>query len=223
MAARTFRLILGDASALSEPLEVQPLRSPIPRTQIESETFAQPEGSGLKTPAGSRCNQVSAAALEGFTKVLREHDPSAAARFDGWIAGRGDYPQRLDLEELRWSDWDPPTTVSPEELRLSKQIAAHLVSTKNFRYVTPEELRKPGRRRDKFGCSFEHSIRDLAGTGRVDVLLADRRSAKPTLLAIEVKIRASLAPSRNPVRRSSATARRSPLNTGMADQDPGRR
>ena len=115
------------------------------------------------------------------------------------MSGRGRYPRALDLEELRWADWQRPATSSPEELRLSRQIARHLVSTKGFRYLTPADVPTSRVLRDDADLSLEHPINDLAGRGRVDIVLVDARRSVRTLLAIEVKVRASLAPARNPI------------------------
>jgi hypothetical protein len=180
-------------------LQVQPFQSPIARADVESRGFAQGAGSGLKTPAGSRANAVSATAVDGFGELLREHDPKAAGRLDAWLSGRGRYPVELDLDELRRADWEQPTTSSPEELALSRRIAAHLARSKNFRYLTHEDVVATHVARKDVDLSFEHPIRDLIGRGRVDIVMVDLRRDAPTLLAIEVKIRASLAPSRNPI------------------------
>jgi hypothetical protein len=131
--------------------------------------------------------------------LLLEHDPKAARRFGDWIAGRGRYPRTLDVEELRLADWERPTTSSPEELKLSRRIAEHLVKTKQFRYLTAEDVAIPRVAREVAGLSLEHPICDRAGRGQVDILIVDLRRSVPTLLAIEVKVRASLAPGRNPI------------------------
>jgi hypothetical protein len=113
--------------------------------------------------------------------------------------GHGRYPVELDLEELRRADWARPTISSPEELRLSRRIAAHLAKSRAFRYLTDEDVVTRHAAREVADLSLEHPIRDLIGHGRVDIVMVDLRRAAPTLLAIEVKIRASLAPHRNPI------------------------
>lgn len=180
-------------------MQVQPLRSEIDRGAVESAPFAQDAGCGLKTPAGSRVNVVSPSARDGFAVLLLEHDPKTAKRLNKWLAARGRYPRGLDLEELRWADWTPPATSSPQELKLSRRIAEQLVKTREFRYLTAKDVAVSRVARDVADLSLEHPIRDLAGRGRVDILLIDLRRSAPTLLAIEVKIRASLAPGRNPI------------------------
>lgn len=62
--------------------------------------------------------------------------------------------------------------------------------TGDFRRLTPEDGIGGGE-------SLEHRVEDLAGTGRVDIVLVDVRQSSPTLVAIEVKLRA--LPSWNPV------------------------
>jgi len=108
-----------------------------------------------------------------------------------WIAGRGRYPPELATEELRWAEWERPAKSTPAELLLSAQIAERLVKTKQFRYLAAADMANPR--------SLEHPIRDLAGAGRVDILLVDLRRMSPTLLGVEVKLRASLAPANNPI------------------------
>jgi hypothetical protein len=177
-------------------LQVQPLHTPLPRERIQSEDFAQIDGSGLNTPSGSRSNRVSDAAFDGFQSVLAGHDRRAADQLSKWRSGGGRYPRSLDIEELRWAEWEAPAARKQEELLLSQRIAARLVKTRGVRYLTPGD-----RPETSVGPvrSLEHPIQDAAGAGRVDVVLVDDRLETPTLLAIEVKLRASLAPGRNPI------------------------
>lgn len=181
-------------------LQTQPLARTIPRAELESQGFAQSEGSGLKTPRGSGSNRISDAVAGEAFDFLVHGDAGSADTLRRWRAGSGAWPKGLDVEELQWADWERPERKSPEELLLSEQIAAHLVKTGAFRYVRPDDDVGPDRRGagNAARLSLEHPIRDDAGKGRIDVLLVDQRRPQ-TLLAIEVKLRATLAPNRNPV------------------------
>lgn len=180
-------------------LQVQPFGEPIPRALVEAQAFAAPEGSGVKTPAGSGCNRVSPKAIRGFLDLLRDHDPKAARRMETWLVGKGTYPKGLDMDELRYADWDPPERQSPEELKLSRRIAAQLVRSKRFHYLTNDDAAYRRPTTDPAGLSLEHPIADDGGRGSADIVLVDRQASPPTLLVVEVKLRATLAPNRNPV------------------------
>jgi hypothetical protein len=106
-------------------------------------------------------------------------------------------------DDLREADWHAPETRSPEEVELCERIATRLVKTSGYRYLTRDDgvgkasawdpRAEPGR------MSLEHRITDRTRAGRIDILLVDTRAHKPTLLAIEVKLRATPAGSRNPI------------------------
>lgn len=113
-----------------------------------------------------------------------------------------------DLEELRWADWRIPTASTPEELALARRIAGHLVKAKGLDgwgqldWITrgnPDlaEL-VAAARGSREQLSLEYPIKDDIGDGRVDILLVDREAPK-RVLAVEVKLRATLSPDRNPV------------------------
>jgi hypothetical protein len=180
-------------------LQSQPLAEPLQRQAVEGQPFAQLTGSGLQTPRGSRANRIGRESLDGFRGLLQRHDETAAKRLDTWVAGRGRYPGDLDEEELRWAEWDRPTTRSPEELILSRKIAERLVKTGDFRYVTPDDIALTRRFKTSASYSLEHPVRDLDGAGSIDILLVDLRRRSPTMLIIEVKVRASMRPGRNPI------------------------
>jgi hypothetical protein len=180
-------------------LQVQPLQAPVPRQTVEQQGFAQMPGSGIQTPRGSRANRVSVEAIRGFSQLLHDRDDAAAARLGAWIAGRGRYPAERDVEELRWAEWERPTFRSPRELLLSRKIAERLVKSGDFRFLTPDDVQLRRRFGSNTAYSLEHPIRDMAGPGYVDILLVDLRRRPPTLLAIEVKIQASMRPGRNPI------------------------
>jgi hypothetical protein len=180
-------------------LQVQPLACTVPRAQVEAQDLAQTERSGLRTPHGSGSNRVGDAVAGEAFDFLVDGDANATATLQRWRTGSGDWPKHLDLEELKLADWAPPERSASEEMRLSRQIAAHLVKTGKFRYLRAED--RVGADRggdDPARLSLEHRIRDAAGTGSIDVLLVDLRH-RTALLAIEVKLRATLAPHRNPV------------------------
>jgi hypothetical protein len=180
-------------------LQSQPLEGSIPRQAVEDAAFAQQDGSGMQTPRGPRANRISPESFDGFCGLVRAYDEKAVKRLESWAAGRGRYPGDLDEEELRWAQWDRPTTRSPEELILSRKIAERIVKTGDFRYVTPDDIALSRRFRTSASYSLEHPVRDLDGAGSIDILLVDLRRRSPTMLIIEVKIRASMRPGRNPI------------------------
>jgi hypothetical protein len=73
------------------------------------------------------------------------------------------------------------------------------VKTGDFRYVTPDDIALARRFAASTSYSLEHPVRDLDGAGSIDILLVDLRQRSPTMLIIEVKIRASMRPGRNPI------------------------
>ena len=181
-------------------MQWQPLARSVPRATIESQPFAQVDRSGLKQPSGASSNRVNdAIATEAFD-FLVANDPQAAKTLGSWRDGKGKWPAHLDPDALRDSDWFRPEARSSEELRLSRKIAANLVKSGRFRYLTPDDeiSKRAPKEYQADGLSLEHRIQDEAGFGRVDILLIDTTQPN-TLLAIEVKLRATLAPSREPV------------------------
>jgi len=185
-------------------LQIQPLAEPMPRAIIEALPVAQRPGSGLQQPRGSRANRVAPEAGEAALDILTQDDATAASRLNAWRAGTARWPRHLDLDDLRDADWHAPETRSPEEILLCQRIAKRLVKTSGYRYLTRDDevgnasaawnpRTEPGR------MSLEHRITDDAGPGRIDILLVDTQADTPTLLTIEVKLRATPAGSRNPI------------------------
>ena len=185
-------------------LQIQPLAQPVPRATIEALPAAQRPGSGLQQPRGSRANRVSPEAAEAALQLLTRDDAKAATRLHAWQTGTARWPRHLDLDDLRHADWYAPETRSPEEILLCQRIAKRLVLKSGYRYLTRDDAvgtapaswdprAEPGR------MSLEHRITDEAGHGRIDILLVDTRVHEPTLLAVEVKLRATPAGSRNPI------------------------
>ncbi len=171
-------------------LQVQPLARSVERVIVEAQKFAGP-GSGLQTPRGGQANRVSPDSGGEALDFMVADDPVAAKRLESWRpGGRGPWPRNLDLEELERSDWSPPEAQLQEEVILCRKLADQLVRSGDFRYLQMS---------DGVGnaLSLEHLIRDAAGRGRIDVLLVDQRTTKPTLILIEAKLRAT--PSWNPV------------------------
>jgi hypothetical protein len=184
-------------------LQIQPLAQPVPRATIEALPVAQRPGSGLQQPRGSRANLVSPEAAEAALQLLTQDDPRATARLRSWRKGTARWPDHLNLDDLREADWHAPETRSPEEVQLCDRIAKQLVKTRRYRYLTRDDgvgkasaIWDP--RAEPARMSLEHRITD-PGPGRIDILLVDTRAHKPTLLAIEVKLRATPAGSRNPI------------------------
>lgn len=171
-------------------LQVQPLARSIDRTELEEQPFAK-SGSGLLTPRGGQANRVHDDVADAALDFVVAHDPRAAERLRSWQSGGGGrYPANLDLDELAWSDWSPPEAQRQEEVKLCQRIADQLVRSGDFRRLVVAD--GVGN-----GASLEHPIRDVAGHGRIDILLVDVREKSPTLVVIEVKLRAR--PSWNPV------------------------
>lgn len=185
-------------------LQIQPLLQAMPRATIEALPIAGQEGSGLQQPHGSRANRVAPDAAEAALALLTRNDAKAAARLLSWRTGSARWPRHLDLDDLREADWEAPDTRSPEEILLCRRIAARLVRKSRFRYLTLDD--GVGRvnvawneRTDPGQMSLEHHVSDDAGRCRIDILVVDTGAQTPTLLAIEVKLRASPAGSRNPI------------------------
>lgn len=182
-------------------LEVQPLARSVPRAEVESQPFAKVERSGLKTPAGGTANRVAPSAIEPVLDLLVRDDPTAARRVAEWRDGTSPLPTELDLEELRSADWSRPEVRESAEVALCKTIAEKLVKGSRFRYLRADDGvgRVPARFEEGSSrLSLEHGISDEAGNGRVDIVLVDCEAARPTLVAIEVKLRASRAQNRDP-------------------------
>ena len=184
-------------------LQIRPFRRGIPEREI-STLRAAVGGSGILTPTGHRANRVSAAAAPQVLDHLAAADLGIKGVLADWRRRRGDYPadRELDLEELEWSDLGVDERQRQEELLLSQRIAKHLTRRgSRYRYLEPGELgdRKPRRDRGPEQYSLEHHV---GGRERVDVLLVDAdalAAGQRRLLAIEVKVRASIAVGRNPV------------------------
>jgi hypothetical protein len=184
-------------------LQVHPLAESVPRAAVEAQPFSQVEGSGLKAPRGGQANRIDPSAAEAVLEFLTRNDPAAHTRLESWLpGGKGRWPRRLDMDELAWADWAPPETRTQEELLLTRKIADRLVRTPAYRYLrTSDGVGRTVTARDDVGSrlSLEHRITDAAGLGKIDLLLVDEKASGPTLLLIEVKLRASLAPGRNPL------------------------
>lgn len=185
-------------------LQIQPVAEHVPRARIEALTVAQRPGSGLQQPRGSRANKVAPEAAEAALQLVTHNDAKAASRLHSWQTGSARWPQDLDLDDLRAADWDPPGTRSQEEILLCQRIAKALVRRRRFRYLTLDDdvgIVPAGwnQRAEPWRLSLEHRISDEFGQGRVDILLVDNDAQTRTLLAIEVKLRATPAGSRNPL------------------------
>ncbi len=181
-------------------LQIQPLQKVIPRHDVEVKRFAEGERSGLKRPQGASAHLVSPDAIEGFLGFLGTRDEVAARKLEEWLDGRGRYPRDIDEDELRDADWSPPQRRTPIELQLSRDIAAKLNRQKGLRYLTEQEAQFSRRGDDPARFSREHPMVDHEGPGRADIVMVDERREKPTLIVIEVKIKASLAMGRNPLK-----------------------
>lgn len=182
-------------------LQVQPLRHSVPRQEVEALAEAKRDRSGLKTPSGARSNRVADGIASSALDLLVAGDAKARQRLAAWRSGGGSWPEDLDTEELRYSELGEAEPAEPgREAKLTRAVAARLVRSGRFRYVDPvdrlDTRRLPGHPAAR---SLEYPIRDEYGAGRIDVLLVEESARRPTLLVIEVKLRASLARGRDPV------------------------
>ena len=183
-------------------LQVQPLKRPVHRSAIEAQAFAV-HGSGLMQPRGGRANRIAQDAIAPFTASLSSKDPKVEERIASWgLGGTGRWPRHLDAADLVWEDWAPPLREQQRELRLSRNIARRLVRG-GCRYLASEDGVGPRRATsDPAGLSLEHPVAPGAWSPRIDILLVDDSQSHPTLLLIEVKVHATLATGRNPVRQA---------------------
>jgi hypothetical protein len=181
-------------------LQIQPLRRTVPRGEVEAQGFSQRAGSGLQTPSGARSNRVADEIAEEAFDFLVGGDGGARETLKRWRAGQGAWPRALGVRDLRDADWNRPERSSPQELLLSRQIAKRLVASGRFRYVRDDDGlgTASARANDPTRLSLEHPIQDAAGRGRIDILLVDTQRPR-TLLVIEVKLHATLAPGRDPI------------------------
>lgn len=178
-------------------LQIQPLALPLRRDRVEAHPWTRPKGSGLKTPVGPRAHRVDPLAAEGLTDLIADLDQHSAERLAAWRAGRGRYPTAvLDPEELRYATWAGRQTRPQRELILRDKILTRLTKGSRYRPLTWEELGRAATKRPT--PATECPIVDAFGrTGAIDIALVDNAARKPTVLIIEVKLHARLAP--NPV------------------------
>lgn len=181
-------------------IELMALSAPISRSDVEDLEGAGDPGSGLGPPRQSRAYRIAHEMHDAVLALLRDRDVSAFTQLQHWLDSTPAYPPHLDVGDLEHAVWRPSEARPVEELELAKAICKRLVRTGSYRLLEEGDVSGPGLTQASRLRSVEHYLGRAEGGRRIDILLRDARSSDPTLLLVEVKTHASLAPGRDPVR-----------------------